>query len=108
MVMGSAMTESKTLNKRRRVRRSEAEWRELFTRFDHSGQTREAFCAAHGVVVSSFMRWRRKLRPVSRRPPAVVYEPVFVELAAEREAPHWDVELELGAGVVVRLRQSAC
>ena len=108
MVMGSAMRQSNSLSKTRRVRRSESEWRELFTRFDQSGQTREAFCAEQGVVLSSFMRWRRKLRPRSRRPPAVVQEPLFVELASKREAPHWDVELELGAGVVLRLRQSAC
>ena len=102
------MAESKTLSKRRRIQRSESEWRELFTRFDQSGQTREAFCAEHGVVLSSFIRWRRKLRPSARRPPAVVQERVFVELASKREAPHWDVELELGASVVLRLRHLAC
>ena len=102
------MTESKTVNKRRRIQRSESEWRELFTRFDQSGQTREAFCAEQGVVLSSFIRWRRKLRPSSRRPSAVVQEPVFVELASKREEPHWEVELELGASVVLRLRQLAC
>ena len=102
------MTKSKTVNKRRRIRRSESEWRELLTRFDQSGQTREAFCAEHGVVLSSFILWRRKLHPGARRLPAVVPDPVFVELASKREEPHWDVELELGATVVLRLRQSAC
>jgi hypothetical protein len=102
------MTESKTLNKRRRIQRSESEWRALFTRFDQSGQTRETFCAEQGVVLSSFLRWRRKLRPGSRRPPVVVNDPVFVELPSKREAPHWDVELELGGAVVLRLRHLAC
>ena len=43
-----------TLSKVRRVRRSEAEWRELFTRFDESDQTRERFCAEQDLVLSSF------------------------------------------------------
>ena len=101
------MTESKTLTKQRRVRRSEAEWRELFARYDQSGQAREQFCAEQGVVLSSFTRWWQKLRAASRNPLAAAQEAVFVELTSEA-APHWDVELQLGAGVMLRLRQPAC
>ena len=95
--------------KRRRVRRSKAEWHDLVTRFEASGQSRAAFCAEQGVVVSSFARWFQQLRPVRRRAPAAMSDPVFVELAAERDRPlHWDVELELGAGMVLRVRRPAC
>jgi hypothetical protein len=107
MAIGSEMAVSRTLSKARRVRRSEAEWRELFARFDHSGQTRETFCAEQGVVLSSFIRWQRKLHPSARRPPAVLPDPVFVELASEREPP-WEVEVQLGATVMLRLRHLAC
>ena len=106
--MGIDMTTSVIAGKQRRVRRSEDEWRELFARFDQSGQTREAFCAEHGIVLSSFIRWRKKLRPGVRTTPMAAPDPVFVELTSKREAVHWDVELELGAGVVLRLRRAAC
>lgn len=106
--MGSDMTTAVISTKQRRVRRSEAEWRQLFARFDQSGQTREAFCAEHGIVLSSFIRWRKKLRQGLSRPPVAVHDPVFVELTSTREEPHWDVELELGGDVVLRLRRSAC
>ena len=96
-----------TLSKVRRVRRSEAEWRELFTRFEESDQTRERFCAEQGVVLSSFIRWWKKLHQSSPQQPAMVEAPVFVELGAERE-PHWEVELQLGAGVVLRVKRSTC
>ena len=96
-----------TLSKGRRVRRSEAEWRELFTRFDESDQTRERFCAEHDVVVSSFIRWWKKLRQSPRSQAAVVQGPMFVELTSEHE-PRWDVELQLGAGVVLRLMRPGC
>ena len=101
------MTGTGTLSKVRRVRRSEVEWRELFTRFDESDQTRERFCAEQGVVLSSFIRWWKKLRQSPRSQAAVVQGPVFVELTSEHE-PRWDLELQLGAGVVLRLMRPGC
>ena len=102
--MGSDMTTAVISTRQRRVRRSTGEWREIFERFDHSGVTREAFCAEHGIVLSSFIRWRKKLQTA----PMAVPEPVFVELTGKREAAPWEVELELGAGVVLRLRRAPC
>lgn len=91
----------------RRVRRSRAEWRSLVSRFEASGQTREAFCAETGISVSTLRRWSSRLRPQPRR--AVSPAPVFVELPAEERdaaapALPWEVELQLGGGVVLRLR----
>ena len=105
--MGSDMTRS-VISDKRRVRRSESEWREIFGRFDQSPLTREAFCAEHGIVLSSFIRWRKKLRAGVGSSPVAAYEPVFVELTPKREASPWEVELELGAGVRLRLRRPAC
>ena len=103
------MDEPGIARKRRRVRRSKAEWHELVARFEASGQSRAAFCAEQGVVVSSFARWCQRLRPVRRRAPAAMSDPVFVELAPERNCGRrWDAELELGAGMVLRLRRPAC
>lgn len=103
------MGEVGSARKRRRVRRSEADWRELFVRFEASGQSRAAFCAEQGIVMSSFARWWQRLRPGVRRRKALVADPVFVELAPARDSgSHWDMELELGAGMVLRLRRPAC
>ena len=108
MALGTEMTETKTLSKQRRIRRSESEWRALFARYDQSGQTQEQFCAEQGLVLSSFTRWRQKLREAPRRQPTMAQEAVFVELASRDAEAHWDVELQLGAEVVLRLRQPAC
>lgn len=103
------MNEPGIPRKRRRIRRSEVQWRELVARFEASGQSRAAFCAEQGVVASSFARWWQRLRPAARPETALVADPVFVELAAERDGvTHWDVELELGAGMVLRLRRPGC
>ena len=93
---------------RKRSRRSREEWRALVSRFEASGQTREAFCAETGISVSTLRRWYSRFREPSR--PAVSQAPVFVELPAEEKkaeasALPWEVELQLGAGVVLRLRR---
>ena len=101
---------------RHRARRTAAQWRKLIERFEQSGQTRGKFCAAHGLALSTFDLWRRKLGET----PAAVEEDhpeaLFVELtnpAQTQASPissgtnEWEVELDLGAGVVLRLRRAA-
>ena len=51
-----SLTGSRTL-----IRRSAEQWREIQQRFEHSGQTQAAFCAAEGLALSTFTLWRRKL-----------------------------------------------
>ena len=91
-----------------RARRTAAQWQELVERFEQAGQTRVGFCAAHGLALSTFDLWRRKLRATTVPAREEESEALFVELAdLEAEptrAPLWEVELELGAGVVVRVR----
>ena len=101
------MTASTNLTRQRRTHRSEAAWRELFTQFERSGQTRERFCAEQGLALRTFSQWRQKRRQASRNPSAVAKDALFVELAADA-GPCWDVELELGAGVVLRVRRLPC
>ena len=102
--------------RRHRARRSAAQWRKLVERFERSGQTRSKFCAANGLALSTFDLWRRN---VHARPAAVEEEHpegLFVELThpvQTQTAPTstgtggWEVELELGAGVVLRVRRAA-
>jgi transposase-like protein len=93
---------------RRQVRRSAAQWRDLFVRFAQSGQTRERFCAEHNLSLSSFERWRRKLRQGVSTPAMISSEPLFVELTADTAVsatPAWDIELRVGSDVLLRLRR---
>lgn len=101
------------------ARRSEMQWRSLFSAFETSGETRRRFCARHGVALSTFDWWRKRLREQARPASAAPLhsEALFVELTALEKAPlrempgndaaTWDVELELGAGVVLRLHRGA-
>ena len=106
--MGGDMATAVISTKQRRVRRSESEWCEIFAQFDQSALTPEAYCAEHGIVLSSFIRWRKKLCARVGAAQVAAHEPVFVELTPKREASPWEVELALGAGVVLRLRRAPC
>ena len=101
---------------RHRARRTAAQWRELVERFERAGQNRGEFCAAHRLALSTFDLWRRKLRTTPTAVEEARPEALFVELtnpAHTRISPTssgpsaWEVELELGAGVVLRLRRAA-
>ncbi len=51
-----SLTGSRTL-----IRRSTEQWREIQQRFEHSGQTQTAFCAAEGLALSTFTLCQSKL-----------------------------------------------
>ena len=88
----------------RRTRRSAAEWRAIMARYEASGLSGEGFCEAEGIGKSAFWRWRRRLADGDAGGGT---KAMFVELAAGPSSP-WDAELELGAGVVLRVRRPRC
>lgn len=93
--------ESTTQGSPRRIRRSREEWRRLIDEQARSGQSQRAFCAAHGISVGSLQNWKRRLAVPDATP-----EP-WLELGtlAEARSSTWDIELDLGDGIVVRLRR---
>ena len=105
----------------RQVRRSRAQWQSLIERAGRSPLSVTAFCQTEGVSTASFYAWRKRITgtmpqpaPVSDRAaappgPATGAAVPFLDLGAlvnaGLEGSHWDVELALGAGVVLRLRR---
>jgi transposase-like protein len=43
-------------------RRTPAQWRELVQGWPRSGETQADYCRRHGIAVSTFHRWRERLR----------------------------------------------
>lgn len=75
-------------------------------RFDACGITQEAFCRRESLAISTFNKWRKKLK---QNPLETVGGPRFVELGSasdDTDVSGWDIELDLGAGMVLRLRRS--
>ena len=88
--------------------RSKAQWKALLEEFSKIGLTKSAFCKKHQIATSSLYRWQQLsaehagptdfvdvTQPLSSTP---VPPPV------PSGGDDWQVELELGAGIVLRLR----
>ena len=94
----------------RGARRSRAHWQAVIARAEASGQSIPAFCRAEGIRPRTFYGWRARLNATARE---AVVAPTpngaarFLDLGTlgAAGAGPWDLELELGAGVILRLRR---
>jgi putative transposase len=90
------------------IRRNEAQWRSLLSRFSHSGLSVSVFCRREAVSTASFYRWRSQLEQHDGGGGLpVVSEPAFVDLGAlrgesARGAP-MELRLDLGGGLTLHL-----
>ena len=85
----------------RRARKPEPFWLDLITRWNNSGQSVAAFCAARGVSQASFYAWRKRL--IARGKAPIASAPLPPSFAAVRVVPGIPVEVVLPTGVVVRV-----
>ena len=85
-----------------RVRRTEAEWRSILSRYESSGQSETVFCRRSKLARGTFVKWKRRL---SQEPSP---KPAFVEWLAPVARPQApgpgasEFELVLPGGVVLR------
>jgi len=88
---------------RRHVRRSPSEWQQLIDEQARSGLSQTAFCAARAVSTTSFQHWKRRLAAAA----SPSSSSAWLDLGPLREsvATAWDLELELGDGLCLRLRR---
>jgi hypothetical protein len=90
------------------IRRNEAQWRSLLSRFSDSGLSVSVFCRREAVSTASFYRWRGLLdrQRVGEGLPARS-EPAFVDLGTLRgESAHGapvELRLDLGGGLTLHL-----
>lgn len=84
-------------------KRKRAQWEQLMASYEASDMAQREFCVKHGVAYSSFCYWRKQLRTAVSAETEV---PALVELRAlaSSETPAWRVELDLGKGMVLRVR----
>lgn len=95
------------------ARRSHAKWQALVAPAGRSGLSTEALCRAEGISTASLYSWRKRL--ASEQTPAVARAATdsagrFIDLGALStgapcDAGRWDIELQLGAEIVLRLRR---
>lgn len=88
---------------RSNTRRDHSAWEQLMAQYETSNISQRVFCEQHGIAYSTFGYWRKQLRQsasVEKSSAALVELPMFpLEPAAD-----WRVELDLGQGVVLRMK----
>lgn len=92
---------------KKRVMRSRRQWKTLLEEFNTSGLTKTAFCKKHRIATSSLYRWQQIVSQHAGDTDFIdVTGPFSITPAPpvnERDN-NWQVELELGTGIVLRLR----
>ena len=97
-------------------RRSEAEWQQLIKQQQNSNVSQKAFCQQMNLSVATFGYWKRKLKKETDLPAIVDDAALTAEPWLELPTPTirgnsvagsaWQIELDLGNGVCLRLRQA--
>ena len=96
-----------TSRRRARVMRTREQWKALLEEFNTCRLTKSAFCKKHQIATSSLYRWQQLFSDHAdfidvTEPLANAPEPNPVQMRDN----DWQVELELGCGIVLRLRTS--
>lgn len=94
-------------------------WREVFRRFEGSGDSVVGFCKREGLNTSSFHRWRQRLATTKAEESTAQElcgatrqsaQASFIEMgsvaAASAASGRLEVRLELGGGLVLQLVRS--
>lgn len=91
-----------------RAQRTRGQWKSLVDEFNASGLTKTAFCKKNHIANSCLYRWQKVFSDQSNAAEFIdITEPVARVASTPPVAyddAHWQVELELGAGMVLRVR----
>jgi len=87
-------------------RRTQDDWSQLMTEYEAGELTQRQFCARHQLAYSTFCYWRKRLSAGAVRTELAATSVPLLELPVlpMRGQSDWRLELELGHGVVLRLK----
>ena len=87
------------------ARKSRGQWVELMAAYEAGDLPQREFCERHAVAYSTFGYWRKQLRSQALPLMPAASEPL-VELSpfSLEDTMDWRVELDLGCGVMLRVR----
>ena len=91
----------------RHRRRTPSEWQQLIEDQRASGLTQKAFCQEKQIAKATFGYWKRKLKQESPVVQGQLSDSPWIELSAlqadSSSTGHWQIELDLGNGICLRL-----
>jgi len=88
-----------------RIHRSESDWQKLIQQHARSELSVRAFCKQHHIGDGSFYLWRNRLAtPVDEA--AAINLVDITGIVTTEASPRWHIELDLGDGIKLNLRQA--
>lgn len=114
ITLGKKSSQTSAAKKRKpKVMRSDAQWKALLESYSEGELTKSEFCKKHRISTSSFYKWEKRLGLNSAVNEFVditeslsTTPTTSVDFPTTAPAPGWQVELELGPGIVLRVRTS--
>ena len=80
-----------------RQRRTRAQWQALVAAYEASCESQRAYCAAHGVALSTLRHWKDRLAGAARKAAPAVARLVAID-GIEEPAAGSGVRIEVAAG----------
>jgi len=93
-----------------RIVHSKASWRNLVSQYEAGSLTQKSFCQQHQISIGSFHKWRYRFKQDDNASHFIDISKAIdprhhtSESAVDQESPVWQVELELGQGIILRVR----
>jgi len=87
-------------------RKTRAQWQAILAEFEQSGLSVQDFCQQHALTYSSFAKWRSLFKQEGKKTSAPVSFIQMPPLSSGRSVSNWSIELDLGAGITLRLTQN--
>ena len=89
-----------------KTRRTTAQWQTLIDQLPESGLTTKAYCQQHNVSLSCFYQWRSKLTKTDIHLIPSSEDDWYNVPSEPLAQTHWDIELSLPNGVILRMKHS--
>lgn len=88
----------------RRPRKTKTQWQAILADFHQSNLSASAYCQEQGLAYGTFAKWRQRLAQVEpAEKTAELIELMSPVPVAPSKPGHWQVELELGNGMTLRV-----
>jgi len=93
------------MKRKTRPQRSAADWQTLVHQQGESGLCVRDFCKQHKIGDQSFYLWRKRLAVLPVEVPTIDLVDIS-SLVSASASPRWHIELDLGDGIKLNLRQA--
>jgi len=88
----------------RQPRKSHAQWQQILSDFNQTDLPANVYCKEHNLAYGTFAKWRQRLTRHEQATDRRSLVELIAPTSSSSKPEQWQVELELGNGMTLRLR----